>query len=186
MPTITTARAARHEALYLRLVALEKQVTPIAGKKPELALPGSVLGAARDLLVQVQALLGKRQKLMGVPGGGMDYATLGIALAEARTALDAFEAAHTYWDHGRKCLVWVIEPGEAQPVKRLLPPEGESKPAPNPESERARKELTRLIIARYSAGYDQGYQDASEGKPPSGEYAERVWEAERKRQRRPY
>ncbi len=163
---ITAARAARQEALWPRLAALEKQVAPVAAKKPELAVPEPVARPARALIAEAQALLGRRQLLPAPGRKGLDYATLAVLLGQARTALEAFEAAHASWHADWKCLAWRIEGGEPLPVRRLLP---DGVPHPDPAEEREMSDIKRKLLERITNSrrhaYSVGYRDAMQGKP---------------------
>ena len=47
----------------------------------------------------------------------------------------------------------------------------------DPEAALRRRMVYKLIVGRFKAGYDQGYRDATDGKPPSASYAEGVWDS---------
>ena len=104
-----------------------------------------------------------------------------MGLGQFRARLEAFEAANSGWSAKAKCIVWRVG-GPPLPVTRLKPPGVETVPPVEemPESAKpggAREQLVRLIMARFAAGYDEGYRHAKEGNPPSSRYAEGAWEA---------
>jgi hypothetical protein len=165
MPTLTAARAALHESLYPRLAALEKQITPIAARKPELGLPPGVFRAARQVLAEVQGLLGRRQRVMGLQRGAVDYATLGVALAAARAALEGFEAEHSAWNQEQKCRCWQLADGDPLPVRRLLPGGVPPKAAGSAETRDIKEKLIRRMMASRKQAYWDGYADAEKGLP---------------------
>ena len=177
MPTpLTPATARLHEALYPRVTALLKQVERAAAKHPEQPIPPATLGVARGLFGEARKVLGRA---VG-PRAGLGFADLGglsLGLGQLVARLEGFEAAHSGFSKKARCVVWHVA-GPVLPVTRLKPPGVEAGPVA-PDDARlspARLQLTRLVMARYAAGYDQGYRDASAGYPPNGEYAERIWD----------
>jgi hypothetical protein len=184
-PTITAARVARHESLYPRLAALLKQVERV---RPGEAVPEEVLGVERGLSAEARRVLGREGGVPALPKAALSYGGLAALCGQAVAALGAFEMRHSGHSTSLKCRVWRVAAAEPMPVSRLLPPDAAivAVMTENPDADRARKGLAKLIVARYSAGYDQGYQDATQGKPMSSEYAERVWENQRRRQGKPY
>lgn len=206
--TLTAEIVAAHERLYPRVAALLKQVERVAGRRVGVGVPDETVALARKLCDEARRLLGREGRGI-VPrvgsGKGAEFSSSGstrgsrprpqngqnpdatglaLALGQAVAGLESFESEHSGWSATAKCTVWQLD-GPPLPVARLLPPGHHGKPIEtrNRESERARQDLTRLIMARYAAGYDDGYRDASEGKPPSAEYAERIWDGLVKRAR---
>lgn len=183
--TLTPALIATHERLHPCLASLLKQIERVAAKHPGLGVPEETARLARELCRDAAKLLGRAGRGISVPQRSsagtkstpLDHATLAIALGQALVGLEAFEAEHSGWSGTRKCAVWRLD-GPERPVRRLLPPghEGEATRTRNPDSEAAKADLMRLILSRYAAGYDEGYQQAREGKPPSSRYAEEAWD----------
>lgn len=175
--TITPATAPAHERLYPRVTALLKQVERSAARHPQHPVPAAMRDVAKTLFAEARKILG-REALRNLGGATADLGALSIGLGQLVAGLEAFEAAHSGWSGKAKCTVWTVD-GPAMPVKRLKPPgvETVATKQKNPESERYREELYKLIMARYVAGYDDGYRDASEGRPPSSRYAEQAWDS---------
>src|SRR5687768_5330798 len=96
LPRITAHRAATHEALHARLAALQKQADTIAGRRPELAVPGPVRATAVALLEEARALLGRQgARQVGTLGPAPGYAVLAIAVGQARMLLEGFDQRHS-------------------------------------------------------------------------------------------
>ncbi|WP_417307981.1 hypothetical protein [Devosia sp.] len=168
-----TARA--HEALTPRVTALLKQVERAAAKTPEAPIPVATRDVAQVLFREARKILGREVKRWA----GRAFGSLGglsVGLGQLAAGLEAFEAAHLGYSQKAKCVVWHVA-GPVLPVTRLKPPGVATGPgaAADDKASAARQQLTRLVMARYAAGYDQGYRHAKEGLPPAAEYAERVW-----------
>lgn len=163
MPRITKRLAERHEALVVRLGALERQVTAIAARNPELAVAGDVRIAAEDLLRDCRAFA---RGLGALPPAAPSYGGLAVQLGDAEARLEAFELRHSVWDVAMKCRAWMLTDGTRQPVERHNP-----KPAvlPTPKESSARvEELHALFDKRIERAYDNGYMDgylAGKGEP---------------------
>ena len=178
MPTpLTAAIALAHERLHPRVNALLRQVERSAARHPEHPIPPATLAVARSLFAEARRILGRgAARLTGNATGSL--AALGIALGQLVALLEAFEAENSGFSAKARCIVWRLD-GPPQPVLRLKPPGVEAGPVvgSDPQSEKARTDLVRLVMARFAAGYDEGYRDASERKPPSSRYAEDVWDS---------
>jgi len=179
--TLTPATALAHERLHPRVIALLKQVERSAARHPQHPVPVAMRDVAKTLFVEARKVLG-REAMRNLGGATADLGALSIGLGQLVAGLEAFEAAHSGWSARARCTVWTVE-GPAMPVKRLKPPGVETGPAvgSNPEASQVRKDLTRLIMARFVAGYDEGYRHASEGRPPSSRYAEEIWDGQVKK-----
>lgn len=177
MPTTLTAAIAQaHERLTPRVTALLKQVERSAVRHPQAPVPPATLAVAITLFAEARKILGREaMRIVGSATG--DLSALSVGLGQLVAGLEAFEAEHSGWSAKARCVVWRVE-GPVLPVTRLKPPGVEAGPAvgPDPKSERVRADLLKLIAARFAAGYDEGYRDASEGKPPSSRYAEEIWD----------
>ena len=170
-PTLTAAAALAHERLYPRVTALLKQVERSA-RHPNHPVPPATLGVARGLFGEARKILGREAARIAATATA-DLSALAVGLGQLVAALEAFEAANSGWSAKAKCTVWRLE-GPPKPVQRLLPPGVEAVPAQpgSGKPNKAREELIRLVMARFAAGYDQGYRDAKEGNPPSSRLAE--------------
>lgn len=179
--TLTAAIALAHERLYPRVTALLKQVERSAARHPEHPVPATTRAVADTLFAEARKILG-REALRGAGSATADLSALAVGLGQLVAMLEAFEAEHSGFSAGAKCVVWRLdEPDDRppRPVTRLKPSGIEAgEPSATDNGDGIRSKLTRLILARYASGYDTGYRDASEGRPPSSEYAERVWDGQ--------
>ncbi len=173
---LTAAIALAHERLYPRVTALLKQVERSAGRQPKQPVPDATRAVAQSLFAEARKLLGREVGSIA-NHAFRDLAALGVALGQLVAALESFEAAHSGFSARAKCILWRVA-GQELPVARLKPPGVEAGPRAEatPEQDRARTQLFKLIASRFAAGYDEGYRDASEGRPPSSRYAEGVWD----------
>lgn len=174
--TLTPAIALAHERLYPRVTALLAQVEKAAGRHAQQPVPAATLAVAQDLFRGGRKIIGREAARLG-GGAAADLGALAVGLGQLRAALEAFEAANSGWSARARCTVWRLD-GPPLPVTRLKPPASETARDAERASEpsEARKQLARLIIARFAAGYDEGYSDGSAGSPPSSRYAEEVWD----------
>lgn len=184
-PALTPEIIAAHERLYPRLAALLKQVERVAARRPGAEVTEETGRLARELCREAAKLLGRDGRGIGLPkpvaGAPLDHGGLAIHLGQALAGLEQFEATHSGHSKQLGYAIWQVD-GPPMPVTRLLPRGGKAIEPRDPKTNFFRREVTRLILARYSAGYDTGYKDASEGRPPSAEYAERLWDSERERE----
>lgn len=178
---LTPAIAVAHERLYPRVTALLKQVERSAARHPQHPVPTATLQVVRPLLGEARKILG-REAMRGSGSATGDLSALALGLSQLVAQLEAFEAEHSGFSAKAKCVVWRVE-GPSMPVTRLKPAGVEAGPATasNPEASQMRKELTRLIMARFVAGYDEGYRAASRGEPPTSRYAENIWDGQVKK-----
>ena len=179
--TLTPETILAHERLYPRLASLLKQVERVAGQRPMQPVPIESVKLARELCQEAAQLLGKQGRGIAVPRGApgaLDHASLAVALGQAVAGLEAFEGEHSGHSKKLDCTVWQID-GPPRPVTRLLPKGHGGKEVKNsdPEADFHRRQVYKLIVGRFKAGYDEGYKHAKEGKPPSARYAEGVWDS---------
>ena len=116
---LTAARAARHEALYLRIAALAKQVEAVARTKPGQEVAGPVRSLAEDLLFEAREFR-QRGERRGLVAAAPDHAGLAAQLAQALGRLDGFAAPHTGMN-ASNILCWQFADGTQLPVQRLQP-----------------------------------------------------------------
>ncbi len=179
---LTPALIAAHERLHSRLAALFKQVERVAARRPGQPVAGEIEKLARELCREAARLLGRegRSVAMGQAkpgGGGLDHAGLAVALGQALSGLEAFEAEHSGHSEQLGYAIWRLE-GVPIPVRRLLP-EGQAggKVEPrDPEAGMHMRAVAKMIMVRFRDGYNNGYKDAMAGKPPSPATVERIWD----------
>ena len=87
------ARAARHEALRLRLDALLTQLAAVAKSKPGEAAAPVVLALAGDLLFEAREFRPRGER-RGLPGVAPDHAGLAAQLGQALALLDLWTGRH--------------------------------------------------------------------------------------------
>lgn len=174
-PPLTVTTALAHERLYPRVTALLKQVERSASRHPAHPVPAATRDLARTLFAEARKILG-REAMRTAGSASADLSALAVALGQLVAMLEAFEAANSGFSAKARCTLWRVE-GPPLPVTRLLPPgvEVAAVTAESAAASKARQQLGRLIMARHSAGYDAGYRDALEGRPPSSRYAEDAW-----------
>jgi len=174
--TIAPTIALAHERLTPRVAALLKQVERSAARHPQHPVPEAMGEVAKSLFVEARKILG-REVMRFAGTASADLSALSIGLGQLVAELEGFEAAHSGWSAKAKCTVWQVE-GPVLPVTRLKPPGVEVGPVVKrrAEGDRMRAQLEKLIAARYASGYDDGYRDANEGRPPSSRYGEMIWD----------
>jgi hypothetical protein len=139
------ALAERHEAVWLEMTALTRQVAAIAGRRPDAMVPGTVRVVAGALIAEAACFARPRGEELPVVAG--DYAGLAVQLGRIVARLDHWESLHTAWDPRLRCQSWVFRYG-TMPVRRLrpevnlLPHNGE-----DPEMARIREQLAARINA---------------------------------------
>lgn len=161
--TISPSLARRHEAVAVRLDALLRELAPIARKRPEGRVPPAVAESAARVLTEARPFGAVPVLSPGQSSHDESWAGLIAALVEARARLETFETAHSAWDgHGR---AWCT-PGGPQPIARLRaaikPRPGATTPA---RSNDVRQRLTARIDGMIVTAYQQGFADATEGRP---------------------
>jgi hypothetical protein len=118
LPKVTHALAARHEALWLRLVALHRQVAAVAGRRPQAPVGRHTANVAEGLLRDALPFLARGDVL---PMAAPDHGGLATQLGEALAELDAWEAANSAWRADLNALVWTVPGARPLPVQRLRP-----------------------------------------------------------------
>ena len=167
--SVTPDRAEAHEGLYLRLAKLLKQTETIASRKPDAEIPAETRALASDLLFEVRPFLARslarKLPLDAAPG----FAGLAAQLGQALAGLDAFEARHSAWNPELGCFVWLIGRDATLPVARLRPETSAiiTSLADKRHGEEMRNKLLRLIEAKAETAYEDGYADATAGRPSS-------------------
>ncbi|MCR6656549.1 hypothetical protein [Devosia ginsengisoli] len=118
LPRVTHALAARHEALWLRLSALQAQITAVATRRPEAPVSRHTSGVAEALLRDARPFLAHDDPL---PMAAPDHGGLATQLGQALAELDGWEAANSVWRSDLKAYVWLVKDKVPLPVRRLRP-----------------------------------------------------------------
>ena len=117
--TTTIAVAERHEALWLNLSALHKDIVALGAKRPNAPVSEAVRIAAEGLLSDGAPFI--RQRRERLPVAAPDLAGLAVQLGQALAALEDWESRHTGWDERFNCRIWTLHSGY-RPIMRLKPP----------------------------------------------------------------
>lgn len=169
-PRTTQSLALRHEALWLALTALHRDVAALAKKHPGTSVSEPVRIAAEGLLADGAPFLPRpRQRL---PVAAPDLMGLAVQLGQALAGLEAWETGHSFWDAGQACRCWRVG-GAGLPVMRLRP-----KVAPPPTTHNGtsmRDALVRRIEQRRAGDFEAGFaagRAARQGRPVAAIQAE--------------
>jgi hypothetical protein len=162
---IDKALAAAHEALYLKLGRLTRQVETLAARKPDAALPAEMRTLAETLLRQARQFPPRGTLERGSIVKAGDLAGLATELGQGLAKLDLFEAAHSVWSVEHNCFVWKLRQDVVAPVARLRPKAvGFAKSAEEQRlDEHIKRELIRRINAKVSDAYEAGFADCQNG-----------------------
>lgn len=153
MPKPSLNLASRHEALFLRLTALHKDVSTLATRKGPRETPEPVRIVAEGLISECAPFRKTRDRL---PVAAPDLAGLCVQLGQVLAQLADYERRHTFWDGTLDCWCWRLDEG-TMPVKRLKP----QIKAPPPQSldpSPIREKLERMIIANRNSAYERGFE----------------------------
>ncbi|KRA96639.1 hypothetical protein ASD83_16220 [Devosia sp. Root685] len=168
LPQITHHLAERHEALWLRLSALHKDVCAIATKKPEAPVGNTERATVEGLISDCRPFLKKPADRL--PVAAQHFAGLALQLGQVLAMLEDFENRHAFWDGKAGCRVWRVA-GPTLPMARLraeVPP-FELKTYKGRDM---REALAKLMNAKESRVYEAGFaagRAARLGAPPVDE-----------------
>ncbi len=159
---LTRRKADRHEAVYVRLARLARQIEAMALRQPALGVPDSLRVAAETLLYDLAPFLpGPR----GLGAAAPDMAGLAAQLGQGLAGLDVFEAVNTAWNPEIKARVWLL-PGKPLVVRRHHPA------TTRIETDQQRQAMTAMRSTVYAQlnrkaaqSYREGYEDGSTGRP---------------------
>jgi len=150
----TIALAERHEALWLSLAALHKDIVALGAKKPNASTTDAARIVAEGLLSDCAPFI--RQRRERLPVAALDLAGLAVQLGQALAALEDWESRHTSWDQRFNCRIWTLQSGY-RPILRLRPPAAALKAARSPYDEIRPKLLLRLQQREHGA-YEKGFR----------------------------
>ncbi|WP_332688764.1 hypothetical protein [Devosia sp.] len=165
----TQALAERHEALWLSLSALHKDMIALGAKKPQALVSEPVRVSAEGLLSDCAPFIRRRGERL--PVAAPDLAGLAVQLGQALAALDAWESLHTIMDARFNCKMWNLD-GNNVPVMRLKPPTAVLN-QPRTDYKGRRDKLGGMIQARIRGAYKDGFdagRAARIGPPADGAY----------------
>ena len=160
----TKSQAERHEALWLNLAALHKDVVALGAKKPDAPVSEALRISAEGLLSDCAAFTRKRGERLAV--AAPDLSGLAAQLGQALAALESWESRHTTWDERFNCRIWSLHTGYL-PIMRLRPPAAALSFKRNDPAD-MRNKLGRLIDGRQRMAYEEGFaagRAARQGAP---------------------
>ena len=156
--------AERHEALWLSLTALHKDILALGAKKPDAPTSEPVRIAAEGLLSDCVPFGPSRRTRL--PVAAADLAGLAVQLGQALSGLDAWESQRSFLDAQLGCRMWRVE-GASLPIMRLKPPAA-ALPKAHRDIADLREKLARRIDGQRAGDFERGFQAgraARQGKP---------------------
>ena len=166
---VSAARARQHEALVVKLEALLRELRPLAARRPAGCVPGALRIAAEGLLGDTQRFLPHRRR-DALPVAAGTLGALVVQLGLARAGLEAFELVHAGWSNKLKAFAWRTGGGPLV-VRRLRAPSATEDVAADKQQKRRHHEMRAVFESRIERAYEEGYQDAQSGTPPTGSMA---------------
>jgi hypothetical protein len=127
---VTRTMAMRHEALFVRLDALCKQVSAQAQRRPRSAVPEALRKTAEDLMFEARPFVPHVRGAL--PVAQPEFLGLSAQLDLVRAGLEIYEIERSKWNLGGKCFCWNA-PGPWLPVKRHRPAAAEAQERANME-----------------------------------------------------
>lgn len=128
-PEISRRMAERHENLLPRLRELARKLERTGARSPLMAVPDDLRSQAEAMLFDVQVFRELRWRT-ALPVAAPHYGGLASQLAEALTAMIAFEQRHVEWNAATEQPQWNLAPGKndgrigIMKVQRLAPRPG--------------------------------------------------------------
>lgn len=166
LPKTTLSLAERHEALWLRLASLHKDITAIAAKKPEADVGDAERAVAEGLISDCRPFLLARQGRL--PVAAAKFSGLAVQLGQVLAQLDDYENRHAEWNGRQNCRCWRVE-GEPRPIARLRQSVAIVPPT-TANGEDLRAKLIRRQDNRDRQIFENGFRKgllARQGPPPA-------------------
>ena len=163
-PNVTHALAERHEALWIGLAALHRDVLALGAKRPGAAVSDAVRSRAEGLLSDCLPFLA--QNRIRLPVAAPDMAGLAVQLGQGLAALEAWESQRSFVDPVLGCRMWRVT-GARLPIMRLKPPAA-ALAKPRQDVEELREKLIKRIHGQRAQDFQNGFragQAARQGKP---------------------
>lgn len=160
---ISVPLAQAHEALVVRFEALLRDLRPLAARRPEGRVTGSMRVLAEGLLHDAQRFRPRARREVW-PVAARSLGALALQLGQTRAGLEAFELVHTRWSARHKAFVWRTD--TPLPVGRLRPELAGADAESGKAREALRGEIMRRLQARIEEAYEQGVRDAQTGIAP--------------------
>ncbi|UYN99207.1 MAG: hypothetical protein KIT02_14975 [Devosia sp.] len=163
---ITIPLAERHEALWLRLHAVHRDIGAIAAKKPDALVGESARIVAEGLIHDCRPFLAK--PIQALPVAALSFAGLAVQLGQFLARLEDFENRHAFWDSRRQGRMWRTG-GAPVPVMRLRQALADTEPKTHKGGD-ARQALVKLMQAKDARMFEEGFaagRAARTGPPPA-------------------
>lgn len=161
---VTHALAERHEAVWLALAALHKDVLALGAKKLTAPVPEILRIAAEGLLSDCVPFGPSRRGRL--PVAASDMGGLAVQLGQALARLDAWESQRSFLDPQLGCRMWLVA-GTRLPIMRLRPPAA-ALPKAHRDMADLRQKLAQRIDGQRSGDFQRGFEAgraARQGKP---------------------
>ena len=152
--TTTIVLAERHEALWLALSALHKDVVALGAKKPDAPVSDALRVTAEGLLGDGAPFMRRRGERL--PGAAPDLAGLAVQLGQALAALEDWESRHTSWDEQFNCRIWTLH-DRYRPIMRLKPPAAALRAERDSHEDLSAKLVLRMQQREHGA-YQRGFE----------------------------
>lgn len=161
---VSRALAERHEALWLAVSALHKDMVALGAKKPGAPVSDAVRVVAEGLLSDCAPFIRKRSDRL--PVAAHDHAGLAVQLGQALAGLEDWENRHSFIDARHDCRMWRVTSGQL-PIMRLKPPPA-ALPTVHRNMDELREKLARRIDGQRAGDFERGFRAgraARQGKP---------------------
>ncbi len=154
LPRTTHSLAERHEALWLRLTSLHKDISALAAKKPDAAVGDSERMVAEGLMAEARPFLSEGRSRL--PVAAPLLAGLAVQLGQVLAQMENFENRHAFWDAAQGVRCWRVS-GDPLPIGRLRQV-GKGTEAQVEGESTMRQTFMRLMKNRERFLYQEGFR----------------------------
>lgn len=171
LPRTTHSLAERHEALWLRLTTLHKDISTLAAKKPDAAVGGSERAVAEALIAEARPFLVEAKNRL--PVASPLLAGLAVQLGQVLAQMENFENRHAFWDAAQGVRCWRLT-DDSLPIGRLRQV-GKGIQAEAQGDSNMRETFMRLMKNRERFLYQEGFRKGQAARlgPPNPAHLER-------------
>ncbi len=171
LPRTTHSLAERHEALWLRLTTLHKDISTLAAKKPYAAVGDSERAVAEALIAEARPFLIESKNRL--PVAAPLLAGLGVQLGQVLAQMENFENRHAFWDAAQGVRCWRLT-DDSLPIGRLRQV-GKGMQAEAQGDSNMRETFMRLMKNRERFLYQEGFRKGQAARlgPPDPAHLER-------------
>lgn len=173
LPRTTHSLAERHEALWLRLTTLHRDVSALAAKKPDAEVGGSERAMAEGLMAEARPFLSEGRSRL--PVAAPLLAGLAVQLGQVLAQMETFENRHAFWDAGQGLRCWRVT-GDPLPMTRLRQL-GKVPQASSQGDSKVRETFMRMMKNRERFLYQEGFRKGQAARlgPPDPAHLEPDW-----------